>query len=177
MTNQQPPTITAVDGAAPVRQRVHWGTVGFSLVIYSLLLHQIWNAVGAAVRFQDLPYFTEWVVASVVLSLGAVWCGVLIWQRRRRDQHTVYEIVLAMFLSTAVKDSVVYWQGGEKASFPLAMWFCVLCYVFILVLNKFAKKRAEPSAPSVDLAMQLEDDPQALLKHRCTRNAVEPPNP
>ena len=77
----------------------------------------------------------------------------------------------------AVKDSVVYWQNGEDAFLPLLMWFCVLGYVFMLVYSMFAKKRAETPAPSVDLAMQLDDDPQALLKHRDTRNAAEPQNP
>jgi hypothetical protein len=177
MTTQQPPTIISADGADPIGQRVHWGTMGFSLTIYSLLLYQVWVAVSAAIRFQDSPYFTKWAVMSLFFSLGAVWCGALIWQRRRRDQHSVYEICLAMFLVIAVTDSLMYWQGTEKAMFPWPMWFCVFCYVFILVLNKFAKKRPEPSAPSVDLAMQLDDDPQALLKHRDTRNADEPPNP
>lgn len=177
MNTQQPPTTISADESDPIGPRVHWGTVGFSLALYSLLLFQLWNSVSAAVRFQDLPYFTEWVVASVGFSIGAIWCGGLIWQRRWRNQHSVYEICLAMFLTMAVKDSFVYWQGGENASFPSPMWFCVLCYVFILVLNKFAKKGAETAASSVDLAMQLDDDPQALLKHRDTRNADEPPNP
>ncbi len=177
MNIQQPPTTISADESDPIGPRVHWGTVGLSLAIYSLLLFQVWNAVGAAVRFQDLPYFTKWAAMSLFFSIGAIWCGVLIWQRRWRNQHSIFEICLAMFLVIAVTDSLMYWQGGENASFPSAMWFCVLCYVFILVLNKFAKKRAETPAPSVDLAMHLNDDPQALLKHRDTRNADESPNP
>jgi cbb3-type cytochrome oxidase subunit 3 len=156
---------------------VHWGTVGPSLIFYAGLLFVLSLSIGAAVKFHDTPYFTEWVAASVALSIGAVWCGALIWWRRRRDQPTIFEICLAMFSSMAVKDSVVYWQNGEDAFLPLLMWFCVLGYVFMLVYSMFAKKRAETPAPSVDLAMQLDDDPQALLKHRDTRNAAEPQNP
>lgn len=82
-----------------------------------------------------------------------------------------------MFLVIAVTDSLMYWQGTEKARFPRYVWVGVFCCIFMMVSIKFAKKRAESPAPSVDLAMQLDDDPQALLKHRDTRNAVEPPNP
>lgn len=177
MNTQQPPTINSADAADPIRLRVHGGRVGFSLALYPLLLFQVWNAVSAAVHLHDTPYFTKWVLASVVLSLGAVWCGGLIWWRRRRDQSTVFEIFLVMFLEMAVSDTVVYWQNGEMALSRLLAWLCVFCYVFMLVYSKFAKKRAETPAPSPDLAMQLEDDPQALLKHRDTRNADEPPNP
>jgi hypothetical protein len=177
MKTQQPPTTNSADGADPISQRVHWGTVGLSLTIYSLLLYQIWNAVWAAIELHDTPYFKEWVIASVCFSIGAIWCGVLIWQRRRRNQHSVYEICLAMFLSIAVTNSLRYWQGTENALFPWPMWFCVLCYVAVLVFHKFANNRPDPPVLGVDLAMQLEGDPQALLKHRDTRNADEPPNP
>jgi hypothetical protein len=175
--NTQQPTTRSSDGADPIGLRVNWGTVGPSLIFYGGLLYILSLSVGAAIRFPDTPYFIKWVVMSVVLSLGAIWCGGLIWWRRRRDQPTIFEICLAMFLAMAVKDSVGYWQNGENAFSPSLMWFCVVGYVFMLVYSKFAKKLAEPPAPSPDLAMQLDDDPQALLKHRDTRNADEPPTP
>jgi hypothetical protein len=176
MKTQQPPTTNAADGADPIRLQVNWGTVGSSLIFYGGLLCILSLSIGAAFKFHD-THFTKWVVASVVLSLGAIWCGGLIWWRRRGNQHTVFEICLAMFLAMAVSDTVVYWQNGEDAFSPSLMWFCVVGYVFMLVYSKFAKKGAETPAPSVDLAMQLEDDPQALLKHRDTRYADELPNP
>jgi fucose 4-O-acetylase-like acetyltransferase len=104
---------------------------GVDLLSFGILLFLLGLSVDSVYEFQNTKHYLPWLIMSIMLTIGTVWCLILAWRFRATSRTQLNAALLVCFFSTAAADTSRFWLDSTSHKFPFLGWFCFFCILYV----------------------------------------------